>query len=184
MSPEAPQQGPADDEGRRLTGRVLRASLALVALLGVIAAVAALAGAFESAPAGPVPIAWDHEVCAECHMHIGDPRYAAQIQTSEGDVLNFDDPGCLIRYVAEHRPTIRRMYFHSSVGDAWLQPNEVGFVVVPAEQTPMGYGLAAVPNDTKGALSLEAAEARVAGAGRAGHDGRRHDAHAPGGGAR
>ena len=39
---------------------------------------------------GPVPIVWDSQVCAHCKMHVGDPRFAAQLHTTEGDVMSFD----------------------------------------------------------------------------------------------
>ena len=66
-------------------------------------------------PSGPVLIVWDREACAECHMHVGEPRFAAQLQTEEGDVLNFDDPGCLLRYAQERRPRVRAMYLSSMI---------------------------------------------------------------------
>src|SRR6185436_17764415 len=58
----------------------------------------ACAAACRSIPDAPTAIAYDREACAHCHMLIGDPRYAAQLVTEAGDVLDFDDPGCALRY--------------------------------------------------------------------------------------
>lgn len=110
-------------------------------------------------PEGPVPIVWDREACAECRMLVGEPKFAAQLQTREGDVLNFDDPGCLLRYLNLRKPQTHAVYFHHHKEDRWLPRAQVGFV--PASPTPMGYGLAAVPRTTTGALSFEQAMTQV-----------------------
>lgn len=110
-------------------------------------------------PEGPVPIVWDREACAECRMLVGEPKFAAQLQTREGDVLNFDDPGCLLRYVSLKKPQTHAIYFHHHKEDRWLPRAQVGFV--PASPTPMGYGLAALPRTTAGALSFEQAMSQV-----------------------
>ena len=92
-------------------------------------------------------------------MLVGDPKFAAQLQTVEGEVLNFDDPGCLLRYVARHKPRLRESYFHHVKEERWLSQAQVGFL--PASPSPMGYGLGAVPRQTPGALHYEQAMARV-----------------------
>ncbi len=111
-------------------------------------------------PEGAVPVVWDGEVCSHCKMHVGDPRFAAQLQTSEGDVLNFDDPGCLFDYLASHETSVHALYFRNHEADGWLTEAEAGFVAV--EDSPMGYGLAAVPKGTEGAQDLTWAKSRVA----------------------
>ncbi len=110
----------------------------------------------QSLPEGPVPVAWDEAACAECRMHVGDPRFAAQLQTEDGDVLNFDDPGCLFRYRAKNHPDVHAVYFHAHEGDEWLPEKATAFGSV--SETPMGSGLAAVPRGTAGAVSAQEAE--------------------------
>lgn len=88
-------------------------------------------------------IVWDKAECAHCHMHIGNPHYAAQLQTKDGRILDFDDPGCLFEWVTDHTPRIKTAYFHHYQKDQWLDFQEVGFIRVD-EETPMGYGLGAV----------------------------------------
>lgn len=99
------------------------------------------------------PIAWNAEACAHCHMLIGDPAYAAQVITTDGSVLSFDDPGCAARYLEAHRGQIHRAWFHAGRGSAWLAAADVGFVRVTA--SPMGFGVMAVPKSTPGAIALE-----------------------------
>ena len=121
--------------------------------------------ALAPAPRGPRPIAWDHEACAECKMSIGLPRYAAQIQTTDGRVLDFDDPGCLMTYERQERPSEAAAWFHGPKG--WIAAEHVGFV--KGGPTPMGYGLVAVDRrSTPGAMTLDEARAAVA------HRGARH----------
>ena len=144
------------DERRYQSMRRLVAVAVLVLIAGGVALL--LRGSGEP-PTGPVAIAWDDEVCAECHMHVGDPRYAAQLQTRDGQVLNFDDAGCLFRYVARMRPAVHATYFRDSRSDAFLDAREARFV--PATDTPMGYGFGAVRGDAPGAIGLEEARRRV-----------------------
>jgi hypothetical protein len=94
-------------------------------------------------------------------MHVGDPHYAAQLQTADGDVVDFDDPGCLFEYVRARRPRVHAIYFHDSTtnADRWWSRDEVGFV--RAERTPMGFGFAAVARSTPGAIAWDEASQRV-----------------------
>lgn len=145
-------------------GRVSGWGVAAVAAV-VIAALGALLARAQQAPSGVEPVAWDRAACAHCRMHVGDPRFAAQLQTEEGDVLNFDDPGCLLRYAHERRPRVRAMYFHDVRVGRWWARDEVGFV--PMAPTPMGYGIAATRRGAPGAMSYEEAFARVTARGEA-----------------
>ena len=78
-------------------------------------------------PEGAVPVVWDGEVCGHCKMHVGDPRFAAQLQTTAGDVLNFDDPGCLFDYLQSHEVSVHALYFRNYDEDGWLTESEAGF---------------------------------------------------------
>ena len=117
------------------------------------AAVAAWAIVQAGAPdAGPVPVAWDRQACAHCAMHVGEPPFAVQLHTADGDVLFFDDPGCYFAYVAERRPVIDAAWFHDHDDDRWLAESAVAFRSVAS--SPMGWGLGAVPAGTSGALTV------------------------------
>jgi copper chaperone NosL len=90
---------------------------------------------------GPQPIAYDKEACTYCHMLIGDPRYAAQLVTTDDQVLDFDDPGCLQHYVDEHHPSVKQIWYRDAHADRWLAADQVRFE--PGADTPMGWGRAA-----------------------------------------
>jgi hypothetical protein len=92
---------------------------------------------------GPEIPAWDRDVCAHCAMLVGDPRFAAQIQTTDGRVHHFDDPGCLHAWRALHRPEERAAWFHHVAKDEWIPGDRVAFI--PAPGSPMGHDLGAVP---------------------------------------
>jgi hypothetical protein len=126
---------------------------------------------FASAPpTGPVEPVWDRTSCAWCRMHVGEPAFAAQLHTSDGDVLFFDDPGCLFELEAEQRPAVHARFFRHMRADRWLSGEEAAFVAV--EQSPMGYGLGAVdgPAAGVGALDLAGARAKVLARSQAGSD--------------
>lgn len=140
-----------------MSAKVIKGLLLAVALVAIT--VAFVRFNQPTLAEGAVPVVWDGEVCGHCKMHVGDPRFAAQLQTAQGDVLNFDDPGCLLDYLASHEVSVHALYFRNHGADGWLSEAEAGFISV--EDSPMGYGLAAVPKDTPGAQSIDWAEARV-----------------------
>ncbi|MBL8627725.1 MAG: hypothetical protein JNK64_40955 [Myxococcales bacterium] len=132
---------------------------ALAALLAVGVVVVVVLGGSPRAPDRPVPVVWNRESCAHCRMAIGDPSYAAQLVTTDGAVANFDDVGCLLRYLDEHHPRVHRLWFHHPSADRWLGADEVGFA--QGAMTPMGWGLTAAER-RPGLLDLAGARAVVA----------------------
>jgi hypothetical protein len=98
------------------------------------------------------PIVWHRQACAHCGMLVGEPRHAAQLITSDGDVLAFDDPGCALRYLDERRPRVHRLWFHGE--REWIPADHARFTV--GGRTPMGSGLVAVEDG--GAIDLAAAK--------------------------
>jgi hypothetical protein len=139
----------------RHRGKLIALALLIAAVLGIRALITGSGGL----PDRPQPIAWDREMCAECRMHIGEPAFAAQLITGDGQVLSFDDPGCLFIYLADNRPQVHRAWVHHVEQDRWLSLDEAGFVRV--DPSPMGYRLAAVGAGTPGALSWTEAQAEA-----------------------
>ena len=131
----------------------------LVALAAVVAVMAFMRFNEATLPEGAVPVVWDSEVCGHCKMHVGDPRFAAQLQTTDGDVLNFDDPGCLFDYLDSHTASVHALYFRNHLEDGWLSESEAGFL--PVDESPMGYGIRAVPKETPDAQGIDWAKERV-----------------------
>jgi hypothetical protein len=127
----------------------------LAVLLAIVGGITLLVRGSQHLPDQVQPIAWHRQSCAHCQMQIGDPAHAAQLITGAGEVVSFDDPGCALRYLDEHRPAIHRLWFHHAHADRWLTVDEVAFTT--GGVTPMGSGLLAVDRGTPGALDLEAA---------------------------
>ncbi len=138
-------------------GNVFRLVLAAAAVLTVGAMLTRLNRV--TLPEGPVDIVWDREVCEHCKMHIGDPRFAAQLQATDGDLVSFDDPGCLVEYLQTHPTDVHALYFRDYDGDQWLSQAEAGFL--PVGDSPMGYGIRAVSKETPGAHDWAWAQTRA-----------------------
>jgi copper chaperone NosL len=137
--------------------KVIKGLLLVIALIAI--GIAFVRFNQVSLPEGAVPVVWDGEVCEDCKMHVGDPRFAAQLQTTAGDVLNFDDPGCLFDYLQSHEVSVHALYFRNYVEDGWLTESEAAFL--PVEDSPMGYGIRAVPKDTPEAHDVDWAKGQV-----------------------
>lgn len=108
-------------------------------------------------PDGPVEPVWDKAACAHCSMHVGEPSFAAQLQVTDGQILAFDDPGCLFEYLDAQQPDVHAIWLHHLREDRWLPASAVAFVAV--QPTPMGFGLGAVDPGTAGAIDFAAAKA-------------------------
>lgn len=122
----------------------------------------ALLLAFACSPSidEPAEIAYDHAACHHCGMMVGDPRFAAQLTTREGERRLFDDPVCVFHHIADQGPRLHHVWFaDSSPGGGWLDWQQVAFA--EASGAPMDGGLIAVPIGTAGAISFSEASARV-----------------------
>ena len=140
--------------------RVLGALPAALVVAGLGLALWRLA----AAPEGPLEPAWDRVACARCHMLLSDPAFAAQLHTRAGEVRFFDDPGCLLLFRAESEEASAQAWFHDSAGGGWLAEADTRFV--PAAETPMGHGYAAVaaeraPDALDAAATLAALRGRA-----------------------
>ncbi len=142
-------------------GRRNRTAL-LIGLAGALAlatvVVIVIAGS-ESLPEGPQPVVWDRTPCAECRMAVSEWGFAAQLQTTDGRVLDFDDCGCLFRFLDQEDPSVHALWFHHLREERWISGAEVTFV--EARPSPMGFNLGAMPAGTEGGLSLDEARAKV-----------------------
>lgn len=110
---------------------------------------------------GPVPVIWDKTPCAFCAMHVGDPRFAAQLSTEAGDTYFYDDPGCLFLHEEQlgEATEVHQRWFRNCREDGWIEAEEAAFE--RSEDTPMNFGFGAVPRATPGSLSREQAAAEV-----------------------
>lgn len=150
----------SDDFGTEITGKARAARVAVAVAAVVAAAVVGWRVRQAQAPPRSVrPIVWDRQACDHCKMAVSDPAFAAQLQTEDGRVFDFDDPGCLFQFQAAERPRTSALYFHATRGGEWLRGDEAVFV--PGVRSPMGFDLGAAPRGTPGALGFDEAARRV-----------------------
>ncbi len=139
--------------------------LVLAVALGAAAVVALAVWSSQRLPDGPVEPAYDQHVCELCKMHVGEPRFAAQLQTPVGDVFFYDDPGCLAEHLAADAPGGQRLdvhaiWFHHLRRDGWVRSDRAGFVAVTP--TPMGFGFGVLDADEPGTIPFDEFRRRVA----------------------
>ena len=94
----------------------------------------------------PQPIAIEPgDMCARCRMEVSQKRYAAELLSSGGDALKFDDIGCMVRYTRDHALDPRRQsYFVMDHGTGrWLEGRVAVYVKSAGIDSPMSGGLAA-----------------------------------------
>ena len=135
--------------------RILPLSMVGIVLAVVAGAVTWSVMASQQPGDGPAAIVWDKAACAACGMHVGEPPFAAQVTTKDGRVHAFDDPGCLFLWIDEQRPDVHSTFFRHHGEERWIRGDAVGFV--PADKTPMGFGLAAVDGSQRGAIDCDEA---------------------------
>lgn len=139
-----------------MSGMTTAALLATV--LAAVATAVGFAVRTTALPTGPAELVWDKTACAHCSMHVGEPEFAAQLQTQDGRTLAFDDPGCLFLLLDAERPPVHAIWFRHCREARWLPAAAVAFVELTP--TPMGFGLGAVDAGTPGSLAFAVAAAR------------------------
>lgn len=113
-----------------------------------LGAAAGLATLFACAAPAPRPIVYGSDQCAHCHMTIADPRFAAELVTTTGKVIVFDDIGCLSAFLAAG--TVAPRAIHSTWAHDYLAPgtflrtDELYLVHSTAFHTPMSSGIVAL----------------------------------------
>ena len=76
-------------------------------------------------------------------MIIQDVRFASAFVTDNGEVLKFDDIGCMSSYLGKHTIQTRHRWVHDFDSQQWADAEKVCFVRAQSIETPMGYGAAA-----------------------------------------
>lgn len=102
---------------------------------------------------GPVPLEWNEAGCTHCHMTLADRRYGAEIITTNGRALVFDDAGCAAEALATRELGVDEV---SSVWvidfthpDSLIDANSATFVRSKEFKTPMGSGVIATSDPVR-----------------------------------
>ena len=94
------------------------------------------------------PINYGHEACAHCKMTIMDRRFAAEILTSKGKAIKFDDLGCMLQYMRqEHFADHGAGVFvadYSNPGGQFLDASKAQYVQSEQLKSPMGGNYASL----------------------------------------
>jgi hypothetical protein len=85
---------------------------------------------------------WGKQSCEHCAMLLTDRENGAQVVTTAGDRLYFDDLGCLVAWTLEHPDAAEHRWVRTADTGAWLPPEAAGFE--PRDHTPMGFGFVAL----------------------------------------
>lgn len=102
------------------------------------------------------PIKYGGELCTHCKMTIMDRRFAAEIITSKGKAIKFDDLGCLLSWVkSENFKDPDAMIFvadYNHPGQQFLNAYKAIFIHIDALNSPMNGNFAATASDREAKL--------------------------------
>ncbi len=112
------------------------ASLALFIVLTI-------AGCGKTDLSQPPKLNYGSDTCAECRMIIQDERFASAVVTAGGEIIKFDDIGCMQIYQQQHAMPGSRAWVHDLESAEWLDAGSAVIERTPDRVTPMGYGIAA-----------------------------------------
>jgi len=101
------------------------------------------------------------DMCSFCRMAISEKRFASELVTKDGEVIKFDDIGCMLRFRKErsHPEPVAAAFVVDFDSREWLKSEEAHFVRSREFKTPMDGNLAAF----KTKPGAEAASARYRG---------------------
>jgi len=105
---------------------------------------------------------WDREICARCAMAVSDRQFAVQVRGAVAEkptkLYKFDDIGCAILWLEqqewENDPRTE-MWIIDHLTNKWIDAMKAHYV--PADNTPMDYGLAAQLNPTDNSINYQQA---------------------------
>ncbi len=100
-----------------------------------------------------VPIKPKEYQCSECNMNIEKLEYSAQIITKNGDTFFFDEIGCLVLWLKNHKPDIVKMLTQTLDTHKWIDVKKAWYSRVAHD--PMEYGFAALEVKKDGLISYD-----------------------------
>lgn len=109
-------------------------------LLSLSLMLAAVLGCDPAAMEATEPV-WGKQPCEHCAMLLSERDHGAQLVTTDGERLYFDDLGCMVAWTLEHPARAQRQWVRTADTQEWVAPENAGFE--PAARTPMGFGVIA-----------------------------------------
>ncbi|NNV06959.1 nitrous oxide reductase accessory protein NosL [Geobacillus sp. C56-T2] len=92
----------------------------------------------------PEPVAIDEnkDKCEVCHMAVGNNPFATELVLNHGQVLKFDDIGCMYEWRKEHKnETVEAAFVRDYETGDWLEAEKATYVYDRAIRTPMAYNV-------------------------------------------
>lgn len=129
-------------------------------VIGHWAVVTALVVGCGTTEIRPVDI-FPEDNCAQCRMAVSDERFASEIISDQGEVLKFDDFGCMLRFRTKHVDLkIDAIFLKDYETRKWTSYERASIVETNVE-TPMGSGKVAFA-DAEQAKSFQKQYPKVA----------------------
>lgn len=91
--------------------------------------------------------------CSECNMDVEILDYAAQIIDKNGNTYFFDDIGCVVLWLENHKTHLAVMLTKTLDTHLWINVKEAWYTRVAS--SPMGYGFAAYENKKESFIDYE-----------------------------
>ena len=93
-------------------------------------------------------------------MAVSDRRYATQIRDTKGKTYFFDDVGCALEWLHNHKEVKKhRIWVRDKSAKEWIDA-ETSYWTTGA-QTPMGYGFAASKTKVEDAITFKDVHAKI-----------------------
>jgi len=99
--------------------------------------------------------------CPECHMYIVGKKYTAQIITQDSKTHFFDDIGCAILWMRDHKiePQTITMWVYSSDTNRYINAFKALYSII--DETPMHYGFGAYEHPKEGYIDFDEMRLRM-----------------------
>ncbi len=81
---------------------------------------------------------WGKQPCDGCGMIVENRRTAAEVLTTDGDRLFFDDPGCMVTWLDAHPGKAARTWAVDADKGGWIDARSAHWR--SGRATPMDYG--------------------------------------------
>ncbi len=91
--------------------------------------------------------------CSECNMNIEAMAYEAQVITQGGDTYFFDDIGCVVLWLQNHKPAIAKIVTKTLDTHRWVEAKKAWYTRTAHD--PMGYGFAAMEEKKRGLITYD-----------------------------
>ncbi len=136
-----------------------------IVIIFMVSLVALVISCSQEPDYSPRTVNYERDICAQCLMGIADSLWAVQAINAQGDVLWFDDIGCLFEYMQSDnwKKFVNNQKVQLWVGDSenggWIDAQKAYYNF--GKHTPMGYGYSAVPVANDSTFTFDQIQKRI-----------------------